>query len=122
VDVAGEYIVETDDPRWIANQRAVDHAPGKIFERALALLDVRPTTAAAIATLFRYVAAADELDFPENVLMDDQDDSDDGVDFQTAPAREMPRSVNGRPLRLADRRKRRRRAGAPSPTPQRKEK
>jgi hypothetical protein len=37
-----------------------------------------------MAILFRYVASADEWVFPDDVLMDDQDDSDDGVGFQTA--------------------------------------
>jgi hypothetical protein len=64
------YEVETDDPLWIANQRAWVESNDKLEECALAFLDVRPS-AAGMATLFRYVAAADDW-----VLH--------GVDFQTA--------------------------------------
>jgi hypothetical protein len=84
VDVSGERIVETDDPRWIANQRAVDEVGDKVFECALALLDVRPTTTAGMVNLFRHVVRGDEADFPSGVLFDDQDDSDGGVDFSSA--------------------------------------
>ena len=76
--------VETDDPLWIANQQAVAEGNDKVWNCALALLDIRPTTVAGMVTLFRYVAEADETAFPGDVLIDDQDDSDDGVDFQTA--------------------------------------
>lgn len=57
----GQDIVKTDDPRWIANQRAVDKACDEGFDRALALLDVRPTTAAGLVTLLRYVAELESL-------------------------------------------------------------
>ncbi len=84
INASDGRLFETDDPRWIANQRAVDQAGDEVFEGALALLDVRPTTVAGMVTLFRYVASAEEADLPENVLLDGQDDSDDGVNFQTA--------------------------------------
>jgi hypothetical protein len=84
INALSENIVETDDPRWIAAVRSRSAASDKIDEGAIALLEVRPTTMAGMVTLFRYVAGADERVFPDNVLMDDQDDSDHGVDFRTA--------------------------------------
>jgi hypothetical protein len=76
------YEFETDDPLWIANKRAWVESNDHLEECALALLDNRPTTAAGMASLFLYVAGGEEWVFPDDVLM--EDDSDDGVDFQTA--------------------------------------
>jgi hypothetical protein len=64
-----------------------DRDQRRALRLALALLDVQPTTAAGVASLFRYVteaAEADESNFPDSVLWDDQDDSERGVDFATA--------------------------------------
>jgi hypothetical protein len=80
----GEEIAPTDDPRWIANQRAVNEAGDEVYRVALTLLDIQPTTAAGMVSLFRYVADADESSFPCSVLWDDQDDSEKGVDFSSA--------------------------------------
>jgi hypothetical protein len=79
VGARGERIVETDDPRWIANQRAVDRSSNEGFNRALALLDIRPTTLAGLVSLFRYVGELESLpvaeldeqtyDFPNALLL-----------------------------------------------------
>jgi hypothetical protein len=74
-------VVETDDPLWIANQRAVDEVGDRVWECALALLDVRPTTTAGMVNLFRHVASGDGADFPDRVLFDD---SNRAVDFSSA--------------------------------------
>jgi hypothetical protein len=59
----------------------VDEVGDKVWECALALLDVRPTTTAGIVNLFRHVARGDEADFPDRVLFND---SDGAVDFSSA--------------------------------------
>jgi hypothetical protein len=79
-----QSIVETDDPRWVAVQRAVDETGDEVYRLALALLDIQPTTAAGMVSLFRHVAEGKESGFPEFVLFDDQDDSERGVDFSSA--------------------------------------
>jgi hypothetical protein len=49
-----DTVVETDDPRWIAVERARVAASEKESECADALLEVRPTTLAGLTSLLRY--------------------------------------------------------------------
>jgi hypothetical protein len=77
-------VVETDDPRWIANQRAVDETTDEVDRLALALLDIHPTTAAGMVSLFRHVAEGKESSFPNGLLWYGQDDSEHDVDFSSA--------------------------------------
>jgi hypothetical protein len=68
VDADEEKIIETDDPRWIAAERAEWVAQEKEAECALALLEVRPTTLAGVATLLRYADECDGgRDWPDRV-------------------------------------------------------
>ena len=70
-----EEIVETDDPRWIASQRAVHDLSRQASNRALDLLAIRPTTRAGLVALFRHVAEAEEADLPSDVAFDDDERS-----------------------------------------------
>jgi hypothetical protein len=52
---------------------------------AIALLDARQTTMAGLVSLLRYVAEGVEGAFPDSgVLLDDEDDEDDGHSFSDA--------------------------------------
>lgn len=69
-------IVDTDDPRWIAAERAVAGGWDEVLNFAVELTDVRPTTLAGIIALLRYVdeeeASRDGAGFPD-ILHDDDD-------------------------------------------------
>ena len=49
-----DVIVATDDPRWIASERAYFVASEAADELAMALLEIRPTSVAGAAALLRY--------------------------------------------------------------------
>ncbi len=68
-----EEIVETDDPRWISAVRAVNEMSGGAQDRALDLLDVRPTTRAGLVALFRHVSEIEEADLPSEVVLEEDD-------------------------------------------------
>jgi hypothetical protein len=61
-------IVETDDPRWIAAERAHHAAMEKEGECAEALLEIRPTTLEGLSALLRYAEKADAgRDWPDQI-------------------------------------------------------
>ena len=69
-------IVETDDPRWIANQRNVHIACEADTETALALIQDPPATVEGAIALLQYVAAIQcEYLFPDNTYDDDEGNS-----------------------------------------------
>jgi hypothetical protein len=53
INVSGEHIVETDDPRWIANVRKGWSACEKTVECSTALIETRPTTLDGLKALLR---------------------------------------------------------------------
>lgn len=55
-----EFIVETDDPRWIASERALFTAFDAEKDAACALCDVRPTTRQGLLTLLNYALTHDK--------------------------------------------------------------
>jgi hypothetical protein len=59
VDAFGEKIVPTDDPRWIASERAVMRSFEAEADAACVLVSVRPTTMAGMLALLQYANAAD---------------------------------------------------------------
>ena len=64
-------IVETDDPRWIANQRNVHMACEADTETALALIQEPPATVEGAIALLQYVAAIEcEYIFPDGKYED----------------------------------------------------
>jgi hypothetical protein len=70
IDAHGEHIVETDDPRWIATERAVDKSSEKTVECSTALVETRPTTIQGLRALLRYVAdfIGDDADVSRGIL------------------------------------------------------
>jgi hypothetical protein len=54
IDAHGERIVETDDPRWIANQRKGWNACKTAYECSTALVETPPTTLEGLKALLRY--------------------------------------------------------------------
>ena len=58
-DMFGRGIVETDDPRWLAAERAVWEAEARSDRAVTALLNVQPTTLAGLAAMLRYVQQYD---------------------------------------------------------------
>ena len=68
-----ETIVETDDPRWIASERAIRTASDAETDAACELLDVLPTTLSGIITLLRYAVSADPdgQAWPDDLLTDE---------------------------------------------------
>jgi hypothetical protein len=66
-----ETIVETDDPRWIASERAHEDASNIMDDLAINLLNTEPTTLAGIEALLRYFADDEENLFPDGVARDD---------------------------------------------------
>ena len=59
VDVWGEQIVETDDPRWIECERAVMRAWDAEEETAIALVCIQPTTREGFLALLDHAVAYD---------------------------------------------------------------
>jgi hypothetical protein len=74
VHVGQEKIVETDDPRWIASERAVLEGWDAVDQASFDLINVEPTTMAGIMALLRYAAefAGRGSTFPNAAL--DEDD------------------------------------------------
>jgi hypothetical protein len=70
IDVSGEHIVETDDPRWIAIERASWEACNKTVECGRDLTEMRPTTLDGVKALLRYMTdfIGDDLDVTNGVL------------------------------------------------------
>jgi len=58
VDAFGETIVATDDPRWIASERAVAAAWDAQEEAACVLVSIVPTMLAGVISLLQYANAA----------------------------------------------------------------
>jgi hypothetical protein len=71
INVWEETIVETDDPRWIASERAHRAASDAMDDLAIDLLNTEPTTEAGVDALLRYFADQDEGLFPDEVSNDD---------------------------------------------------
>jgi hypothetical protein len=55
----GGRVVETDDPRWLAAERAVWEAEARSDRAVTALLNTQPTTLAGLAAMLRYVQQYD---------------------------------------------------------------
>ena len=70
-----ERIIETDDPRWIAAERATFAKSDLVDEVAANLASVEPTTMAGVAALLKYFAAVEAIDggamWPDSLLDDD---------------------------------------------------
>jgi hypothetical protein len=66
-----EKIVETDDPRWIASERARRAAVDTVDDLAMNLVKIEPTTIAGIEALLRYFADNEDNIFPDGVDRDD---------------------------------------------------
>jgi hypothetical protein len=62
VDALGETIVATDDPRWIASERAVAAAWDTQEEAACVLVSIVPTTLAGVIALLQYANTAADSD------------------------------------------------------------
>jgi hypothetical protein len=88
VSVTDETIVETDDPRWIASERASLASWKAIDDAADALLDCA-TTIAGVAALLAYVYEAEKKEgaasaWPENYVDEDSEfdwDRQNGVSW-----------------------------------------
>ena len=52
----GPWIVETDDPRWIAHERAMEELNGAYDDASIALLNLEPATIADLLALVSYIA------------------------------------------------------------------
>jgi hypothetical protein len=63
-----------DDPRWIENQRSVSAAFEAGEEAALALVTVRPTTVAGLASLLRHVSGYEAEGNEWPAFLDDETD------------------------------------------------
>jgi hypothetical protein len=70
IDVSGEHIVETDDPRWIATERASWKACQKTVKCSTALMETRPTTLEGLKALLRYSTdfLGDDTDVSRGIL------------------------------------------------------
>jgi hypothetical protein len=66
-----EKIVEADDPRWIASERAHMDASNTMDDLAIDLLNTEPTTEAGVHALLLYFADQEEALFPAEVINDD---------------------------------------------------
>jgi hypothetical protein len=68
-----EKIVETDDPRWIENERAVMRSFEAETDAACVLVSICPTTIAGVIALLRYANAADKDGeaWPRELMSDD---------------------------------------------------
>jgi hypothetical protein len=73
VDVNGEHIVATDDPRWIECEREVMRTSDAEMDAACALLDVLPTTLAGACALLSHANAydTDGEGWPRGLYSDD---------------------------------------------------
>jgi hypothetical protein len=90
IDVSGERIVETDDPRWIAIERASWKACNKTVACSTALVETRPTTLEGLKALLRYATdfLGDDTDVSRGILHN----AAKAIDTVTAgePAEEEP--------------------------------
>lgn len=70
IDVSGEHIVETDDPRWIAIERKSWDACNKTVECSTDLMETRPTTLNGLKALLRYSTEflGDDTDVSRGIL------------------------------------------------------
>ncbi|MDE5460201.1 hypothetical protein [Bradyrhizobium sp. CSS354] len=70
-----ETIVETDDPRWIESERALDRCHDAETDAACALLSEGPTTMAGCIALLKYAVEADTdgMSWPEGLYRDVND-------------------------------------------------
>jgi hypothetical protein len=70
IDVSGEHIVETDDPRWIAIEHLSWGACEKTVECSSGLMEIRPTTLEGLKALLRYVTdfLGDDADVSRGIL------------------------------------------------------
>ena len=68
-----ETIVETDDPRWIASERAIRNTSDAECDAACALITVLPTTPAGTIALLQYAISADPdgQAWPDDLLADE---------------------------------------------------
>jgi hypothetical protein len=67
-------IVETDDPRWIAAERAVSECSENETAASIMLINVKPTTLTGAAALLEYVAQHERRgDAWPDELVDDDD-------------------------------------------------
>jgi hypothetical protein len=68
-----EKIAETDDPRWIENERAVMRSFEAETDAACVLVSICPTTIAGVIALLRYANAADKDGeaWPRELMSDD---------------------------------------------------
>jgi hypothetical protein len=66
-------IIETDDPRWIANEHDVHHAHSAEIDAAIELVNVKPATTAGIVALLEYVLLCERGGdvWPDNLGDDD---------------------------------------------------
>ena len=71
ITVWEETIVEGDDPRWPASERARMVASNAMDDMAIDLLNTEPTTVAGVEALLRYFADREEALFPVDVSDDD---------------------------------------------------
>jgi len=51
----GPWIVETDDPRWIAHERAMEELNSAYDDASIALLNLEPATTADLLALVSYI-------------------------------------------------------------------
>lgn len=69
-------IVESDDPRWIANENAVASLSDEMDQAACDMLDVVPTTIEGVRALLSYAAAVERGDESGGAWPDDLRDEE----------------------------------------------
>jgi hypothetical protein len=89
-----EKIIESDDPRWIASEKAVHAACYAAENAAIDLLAVQPTTLAGTCALLNYFGENEQdgwgLFFPEHV---DYYDNGKAVTFHAAVALHVSKAI-----------------------------
>jgi hypothetical protein len=96
-------VVETDDPRWIAAERARVAASEKESECADALLEVRPTTLAGLMNLLRYADSCDAgRDWPDSVASAAAEALEQIVGADASAAKALEALTPGGPIEEAD--------------------
>jgi hypothetical protein len=90
-----EEFFESDDPRWIASERAVASAYDAAEDAAIELLTVEPTTLAGASALLTYFGETERgglgLVFPDSV---DYRDDGEGITFHAALAFHVSETIN----------------------------
>jgi len=61
IDAWEEKIIETDDPRWIANARKLHAIHEATSDAEMGLIQVEPATLAGLAALMRHVSQHEDL-------------------------------------------------------------